>query len=726
MGGESPSGRSESTLAGLAPGSLIAGYRVESRIGTGGMAMVFRAYDEALGRTVALKILAAALADDTQFRERFIRESRAVAAVDHPHIIPVYAAGEAGGMLYLAMRFVPGGDLRAVLEREGPLSGDRTIALLSPIASALDVAHADGLVHRDVKPANILVDARSGRPEHPYLSDFGLVKGAMASAGLTRAGQFLGTPNYVAPEQISGEPARPQTDQYSLACVAYTLLTGTLPFARDETMAVLWAHMYDAPPSLVAQRPDQPSAVDEVLARALAKSPEDRYGTCEELIGALRTAFAASPQALPGAGTGALPAPTPRQPEQDSAAPSESLPSTREPVPPSALSLPPGILPASPLPASHPGTAIALPPPRASSGVEEPADKPHAAHERAPDEGIDLPVPQAPQPEPEDDSEAALATVTSARLAIGARDSDQPAAADAVSSDAGADTEPPTDGPPAQPSQKHPRRRHRMLIITTAATVAVVAGVGALLAAHPWTHPVRPLQPTGLRVKSETTSSLEIAWSGPASGSPPADYEILRNGTELTTVPGSITSYTDKGLAPDTAYSFQVIAATGNMQSPASATLTSARTTKPALSAAVLNWYGQVTEKVISIKPAEPGWSPQPGSSTQDIWSFSADCWSGPCDATLSGTFEGYSFTAALTPSGTTYAGTAKLSNDYNCNGNKSDTYSATLAIKITVNAAHTQGDIWTATSFTGNETEHLPAAYTCYAATSQVDVNSS
>jgi len=149
------------------------------------MAVVFRARDESLGRTVALKVLAPALAGDTQFRERFIRESRAVAAFDHPHIIPVYAAGEADGVLYLAMRFVPAGDLRAVLDREGRLAGDRVVALLSPIASALDIAHADGLIHRDVKPANILVDARPGRPEHPYLSDFGLVKGAMASVDLT-------------------------------------------------------------------------------------------------------------------------------------------------------------------------------------------------------------------------------------------------------------------------------------------------------------------------------------------------------------------------------------------------------------------------------------------------------------------------------------------------------------------------------------------------------------
>jgi serine/threonine protein kinase len=291
VAGESHSAQSGWALTGLAPGALVAGYRVEARIGAGGMAMVLRARDEALGRAVALKILAPARAGDTEFRERFVRESRAVAAVDHPHIIPVYAAGEASGVLYLAMRLVTGGDLRAVVNREGPLSGDRAVALLSPVGSALDAAHAAGLVHRDVKPANILVDRSPGRPEHPYLSDFGLAKGSASSTGLTGTGQFLGTPDYAAPEQISGRPARPQTDQYALACVAYSVLTGQLPFARDESMAVLWAHMYDQPPSLTAARPDLPAAVDQVLARALAKSPEERYPTCGAFIDALWAAL---------------------------------------------------------------------------------------------------------------------------------------------------------------------------------------------------------------------------------------------------------------------------------------------------------------------------------------------------------------------------------------------------------------------------------------------------
>jgi serine/threonine protein kinase len=269
-----------------------------------------RARDEALGRSVALKVLAPALAGDAEFRERFVRESRAVAAVDHPHIIPVYAAGEASGVLYLAMRFVVGGDLSSVVRREGLLPGDRAVFLLSPIAAALDAAHAAGLVHGDVKPANILVDVSPGRPEHPYLSDFGLAKGTSSSADLTGTGQFLGTPDCAAPEQIAGKPARPQTDQYALACVAFTILTGTLPFARAEPMAVLWAQMYDPPPPATTLRPDLPAAVGRVLARALAKDSGDRFESCGEFVNAMRTALGVSSQANGAAQThAAAPAP---------------------------------------------------------------------------------------------------------------------------------------------------------------------------------------------------------------------------------------------------------------------------------------------------------------------------------------------------------------------------------------------------------------------------------
>ena len=287
-------------LAGLRAGALIAGYRLEAQVGVGGMAVVFRARDERLGRLVALKILTPVLAADPAFRRRFIAESRAAAVVDNPHIIPIYEAGEADGTLFIAMRFVRGGDLRQVLVQEGMLSPGRAAGFISPVASALDAAHRTGLVHRDVKPANILVDAAADRPDHVYLSDFGVSKGAISSVSVTGAGHFVGTPDYSAPEQIQGHAVDGRTDQYALACVAFQLLTGVLPFGRDQGMAVLFAHLSEPPPTLESRRPGLPAAADRVLAKGLAKAPEKRYGTCKEFADALREALGLPPYASNG------------------------------------------------------------------------------------------------------------------------------------------------------------------------------------------------------------------------------------------------------------------------------------------------------------------------------------------------------------------------------------------------------------------------------------------
>jgi serine/threonine-protein kinase len=275
--------------------SRIAGYTLEQQVGAGGMAVVFRAQDERLHRPVALKILAPGLAADEAFRQRFIRESQAAAAVDDPHIIPVFEAGEADGVLFIAMRYVPGGDVRTLLRREGPLPPGRAMAIISPVASALDAAHAAGLVHRDVKPGNILVDRRAGRPDHVYLSDFGLSKGVLSAHSLTGSAHFLGTPDYSAPEQIEGRALDGRADQYALACAAFELLTALPPFPRDQGTAVIWAQMSAPPPPLTSRRPDLPSAADQVFARALAKTAGDRYASCREFADALRGALGLAP-----------------------------------------------------------------------------------------------------------------------------------------------------------------------------------------------------------------------------------------------------------------------------------------------------------------------------------------------------------------------------------------------------------------------------------------------
>jgi len=291
------SGQSRPSPGDLPAGAQVASYRVDGLIGRGGMAVVYRATDVRLGRTVALKVLGPELAGDQAFRQRFIRESRAAAAVDHPHVIPVFEAGESDGLLFIATRYVHGGDVRALIERAGPLPAGRAVRIVGQVAAALDAAHAHGLVHRDVKPANMLLDASSG-PDHVYLSDFGLSKQSF-SATLTSTGQFLGTLDYMAPEQIQGHPVDGRADLYALACTAFEMLTGQPPFRRDQNLAVMWAQVSASPPSVRDARPDLPVGVDQVLAWGLAKSPADRPATCGEFAQALRDACEGRP-GIPG------------------------------------------------------------------------------------------------------------------------------------------------------------------------------------------------------------------------------------------------------------------------------------------------------------------------------------------------------------------------------------------------------------------------------------------
>ncbi|MER6378584.1 serine/threonine-protein kinase [Streptomyces sp. NPDC001250] len=275
-------------------GRQVASYLVESEIGRGGMAVVFRARDLRLDRTVALKLLAPELARNDTFRKRFTHESQVAAAIDHPHIVPVFEAGETDGVLYIAMRYVPGSDLRRLLDQRGPLPLPHAVRIAAQVASALDAAHEHGLVHRDVKPGNILIaeGIDSDHPEHVYLTDFGLTKKSLSLTGFTSVGQFVGTLDYVAPEQISGRPVDGRCDVYGLACVVYECLAGRPPFQREDDMALLWAHQYDDPPPPSEARAELPPSVDPVFAKALAKAPDARHATCLAYVDALRTAMA--------------------------------------------------------------------------------------------------------------------------------------------------------------------------------------------------------------------------------------------------------------------------------------------------------------------------------------------------------------------------------------------------------------------------------------------------
>ena len=274
-------------------GSELAGYRIEAPIGRGGMGVVYRAEQLRLGRKVALKLLAPEMAENEGFRARFEHESRLAALLDHPNIVPLFEAGEADGLLFISMRLVEGTDLRELLSREGRLEPERALAIAAQVASALDAAHGRGLVHRDVKPGNILIasDSAADRAEHCYLTDFGLTKDTSSPVELTATGTFVGTIDYIAPEQIEGSTAAGRGDQYALGCVLFECLTAHLPFARDDEISVMWAHLQDEPPTVTASRPDLPAGIDAVIARALAKDPETRFETCSAMVAAARAAL---------------------------------------------------------------------------------------------------------------------------------------------------------------------------------------------------------------------------------------------------------------------------------------------------------------------------------------------------------------------------------------------------------------------------------------------------
>ncbi|MEA2363026.1 MAG: hypothetical protein QOD71_2171 [Thermoleophilaceae bacterium] len=328
----------------LDPGSVFAGYRVEGVAGQGGMGVVYRATQIALQRQVALKLIVPELADDVSFRERFRRESQLGASIEHPNVIPVYEAGEADGQLFISMRWVDGTDLRSLIVREGHLDPERAVSIVEQMGGALDAAHHHGLVHRDVKPANVLLAGKHG--EHAYLTDFGLTKRTSSVAGgLTRTGHFVGTPDYMPPEQIKGESVDALADVYSLGCLMFHSLTGHTPFERDTEVAKIYAHLNDPPPSVVDSVPGAPPAFDAVVRRALAKEPGERYPSAGDLARAARAAL-----------TGAAP----EQPEH-SLATGPAAPATVRQEPP-GLTLP---TPDITVPAAAPGTTFEAAPPQA-------------------------------------------------------------------------------------------------------------------------------------------------------------------------------------------------------------------------------------------------------------------------------------------------------------------------------------------------------------------------
>lgn len=296
-------------------GRRLGHYRIDGVLGKGGMSVMYRATDIRLGRKVALKIIAEHLTEDPEFRERFVDEARNTSAIDHANVVPLYDFGEVDGLLYIAMRLVDGSDMASLI-KDGPLTPDRAIALLSQVAEALDNLHERGLVHLDVKPANVLVTSRESTAEHVYVADFGLTRRG-ATGHRTRGGDFLGSPTYAAPEHLRGEPVDARTDAYSLACVLFACLSGRPPY-QGSVPDVIQGHLNRDVPSLTAQVPSLPGAIDDVIRRGMAKTPPQRYATCRELIAAAKLALSQPVRRPPAVPVG----------------PRAAVPTQQQPVPP--------------------------------------------------------------------------------------------------------------------------------------------------------------------------------------------------------------------------------------------------------------------------------------------------------------------------------------------------------------------------------------------------------
>ncbi|MFN2496570.1 MAG: serine/threonine-protein kinase [Pseudonocardiaceae bacterium] len=333
----------------------IGDYRLEALLGSGGMGEVHRAYDTRRNRRVALKLLSADLADDREYRERFRRESDAAARLNEPHVIPIHDYGEIEGRLFIDMRLVDGQDLGRILEQSGPITPERAVSIVSQIAAALDAAHSHDLVHRDIKPANVLITVDQGG-YFAYLVDFGV---AYASASpyqvVTRMGTTIGTVEYMAPERFDGKPIDRRVDIYALACMLHECLTAMRPFSGDSLPALMRAHLYDPPPKTSVLRPGIPPALDDVVARGMAKDPGDRYRTAGELAEAARAALTARPQVPPSSSSGS-----------GDFGPEPPDPPDRQAAPPTVHAWSGGTPPGPPGPPGPPSWApgVGYPPPR--------------------------------------------------------------------------------------------------------------------------------------------------------------------------------------------------------------------------------------------------------------------------------------------------------------------------------------------------------------------------
>jgi len=512
-------------------GAEIGAYRVEAFLDRGGMASIYEATDLRLNRTVALKVLGHEVSDSTDFRERFMRESQFAASLDHPNIVPIYEAGEDEGLLYIAMRYVRGSNLAGRLKTGGPLDATHALDILAPVADALDTAHRAGLVHRDVKPANILLTSPLGheRHEHVYLTDFGLTKRTSALTKLTATGNFIGTMAYISPEQIRGEPSDARTDLYALGCVAYECLTGIPPFVRDDQAALMWAHLSDPPPAVSAHNPDQ-FAADAIIAKALSKDPTDRYESCEEFVQALTDALLTGRHSAVKLQGMALPTgewrppwatdPSRERESVDASTSEQHDRTTATPVPATtdlsqAESFPSEVRPAG---SDHPSSSF----PSLAQGwrtdawaepsSQEPSDVPGPSDARAPSAVFRSPDPSGPHdgPGPDDDGGPG----------------------------AGPPAPPPAAGAPEM-SRRHRRHQRRTVLTVVAVALTVAAVIAVAVIVRPTTTVAGSGRPIGASASTDATAATGA--TSPEAGateSAPHQHEPQPPATTQQTEPG--------------------------------------------------------------------------------------------------------------------------------------------------------------------------------------------
>jgi YVTN family beta-propeller protein len=503
-------------------GTQIGAYRIEAFVDRGGMASIYQATDLRLNRTVALKVLGHEVSDSTDFRERFIRESQFAASIDHPNIVPIYESGEDDGLLYIAMRYVRGSNLAQLLRSGGSLEPKHALGILGPVADALDTAHNAGLVHRDVKPANILLTTVLGHEghEHVYLTDFGLTKRTSALTKLTATGNFIGTMAYISPEQIRGEPLDSRTDMYALGCVAYECLTGVPPFVRDDQAALLWAHLSDPPVAVSVHKPEL-SAADPVIAKALSKDPLERYESCDEFTQTLSDVLltgrhsALNPYAGGGeagavaaAAAGVIRKPPADDTQRSAAAELFTTEAAKDDLPPApddaaASSVPPAVDPLI----AEPSWAVDSSGP---SGVQPVVAEPSWAAAGSPEEP-DEPSSQSPP-------------LADGQPPAGEQESSQQEQSDVVANTSAGPSSPPVveTSPPAVPPD-HPgpdpmiRRRRRTRRRTVFTVLAAALAVAAVIAVAVWVRPTTETvagsgRPAGAPVTGESSGS-----AGPSS-----------------------------------------------------------------------------------------------------------------------------------------------------------------------------------------------------------------